>query len=84
MNITHKQRKEFLEAYNNLRTILQSIHECQDIWMSDIRKLESMEWLMRSTMKFVPQKDDEGNSSWYQDYVLEDLSVDPDGEQPDV
>ena len=84
MNITHKQRKEFLEAYNNLRTILQSIHECQDIWMSDIRKLESMEWLMRRTMKFVPHKDDEGNSMWYSDWVLEDLSVDPDGEQPDV
>jgi len=84
MNITHEQRKEFLEAYNNLRTILQSIHECQDIWMSDIRKLESMEWLMRRTMKFVPQKDDEGRSMHYSDWVLEDLSVDPDGEQPYV
>jgi len=35
-------------------------------------------------MKFVPHKDDDGNSIFYCDWVLEDLSVDPDGEQPDV
>ena len=76
MEITHKDREEFLKAYNELRIILQTMHECQDIWMSDIGKLESMERLIHKTMKFVPQTDDDGRSIYYADWVLEEIDED--------
>lgn len=72
MEITHEDRVEFLKAYNNLRNILTNIHECQDLWMSDIRNLESMEYLMRRVMKFSPQRDDEGNQMHYSDWVIKE------------
>lgn len=76
MEITHEDRVKFLKAHNDLRDILTSIHECHDIWMSDIGKLESLECLLHSVMKFVPQQDDEGRSMHYTDWVLEELDDD--------
>ena len=71
MNITHEDRVKFLKAYNDLRITLQTIHECQDIWMSDVGKLEHLEYLLRNAMKFMPPKDDDGNAKWYADWVLD-------------
>ena len=76
MEITNEDRLEFLKAYNNLRNILTNIHECQDLWMSDIRDLESMAYLMRRVMKFSPQRDDEGRQIHYSDWVLAEESED--------
>lgn len=84
MELTHEQRVAFLKSYNELRSTLQTIWDCQDIWMTDVRKLENLQNLMEVAMKFVPQEDDEGRSMHYADWVLEDEKVDPDGEQPDV
>ena len=75
MEITHEQRLEFLKLYNNLRDTLQNIHECQDIWMSDINKLERLEYVLRRDMKFVPQHDDEGRSLHYADWVLAEEEI---------
>lgn len=70
MQITNEDRVDFLKAYNNLRNILTSIYECKDLWMSDIRELESMEYLMRRVMKFSPQRDEDGRQMHYSDWVL--------------
>ena len=51
----------------------QTIHECGDVWVSDLRKLENLEHLLHSVMKFVPQMDDEGRPKYYEDFVLEEL-----------
>jgi len=72
MKITDEDRALFLKAYNDLRSTLQNIHECQDIWLSDVGKLEHLEYLIRRTMQFVPQQDENGNHTWYADYVLHD------------
>ena len=73
MNITHEERVEFLKAHNDLRNIVQTLHECTDLWMSDVGKLEKIECLLHRVMKFVPQMDDEGRPKYYADYVLEEL-----------
>jgi hypothetical protein len=70
MEITHEDRLKFLKAHNDLRNTLMTIHECHDIWLSDVDKLERLECLMHSVMKFVPQQDDEGRSMHYADWVL--------------
>ena len=76
MDVTNENRIEFLKAYNDLRHILMSIHECQDIWMSDIGKLESIHLLMQRVLKFVPQHDDQGNRMHYSDWVRAELDED--------
>ncbi len=72
MELTHEQRLEFLNSYNELRSTIQTIWECQDLWMSDVRKLENLQCLMHRVLKFVPQEDDEGNRQHYADWVLAD------------
>ena len=42
MNITHEERVKFLKAHNDLKNMVQTIHECGDLWVSDVRKLESL------------------------------------------
>ena len=76
MNITHEERVKFLKAHNDLKNMVQTIHECGDLWVSDVRKLESLQHLLHSVMKFVPQMDDEGRPKYYYDYVLEELDDD--------
>ena len=72
MKLTHEQRVAFLKSYNELRSTLQTLWECQDLWMSDVRKLENLQCLMHRVLKFVPQEDDEGNRQHYADWVLAD------------
>lgn len=72
MEITHEERLEFLNAHNDLRSIIQTLHECQDLWMSDVGKLEKIECLMHRVLKFVPKEDDEGRPMHYADWVLAD------------
>jgi hypothetical protein len=73
MKITHEERVQFLKAHNELKDMLMTIHECSDLWISDVRKLESLEHLLHNTMKFVPDTDAEGRPKYYADYVLEEL-----------
>ena len=76
MNITQEERVEFLNAHNDLKSMLMTIHECNDLWISDVGKLEKLECLLHRVMKFVPQMDDEGRPKHYADYVLEELEDD--------
>ena len=76
MNITHEERVEFLNAHNDLKSMLMPAHECNDLWISDVGKLEKLECLLHRVMKFVPQMDDEGRPKHYADYVLEELEDD--------
>jgi len=72
MDITYEERLEFLNAHNDLKNIVQTLHEMNDLWMSDVGKLEKLESLLHRVMKFVPQMDDEGRPKYYADYVLAD------------
>ena len=72
MDISHEERLEFLNAHNDLKNIVQTLHDCNDLWMSDVGKLERIECLMHRVLKFVPKEDDEGRSMHYADWVLAD------------
>ena len=63
-------RNKMLKVYNDAKDILTTIQECNDLWMSDIRKLEDILYTMRDEFNFVPQLDDEGRHRHYADYVL--------------
>ena len=74
--ITHDQRLALLEAHNNLRTALQTVGECQDLWLSDIRNLEKLECDLHSIFKFVPKQDAQGRSMYYSDWILDEEDTD--------
>ena len=66
--ITEEQRREFLESHNELRITLQTIWECNDLWMSDVAKLEKLLHRLHQNLKFVRQED----SHAYMNWVLEE------------
>ena len=72
ITITETKRREFLKAHNDLRRMINTIHECHDIWMSDVGKLEHLQHLLHYTLKFTAPLDDEGNKVWWSDFVLEE------------
>jgi len=76
--ITHEQRLKLLEAHNNLRTITQTLAECQDLWMSDVRNLEKLECDLHRIFKFVPKQDDAGHFTRYADWILEEADTSED------
>ena len=70
MEITHEQRLQMLQAHNELKDVLSTVYDCQDLWMSDIRKLERMQCDLHRVFKFVPKEDADGRSMHYADWVL--------------
>jgi len=62
-----------LKAHNDLKSMLMTIHECNDLWISDVGKLETLECILHRVFKFVPQEDDEGRPQYYKDFVLAEL-----------
>jgi len=70
MEITREQRLQMLQAHNELKDVLSTVYDCQDLWMSDIRKLERMQCDLHRIFKFVPKEDDEGHRMHYADWVL--------------
>ena len=66
--ITEEQRREFLESHNELRTTLHTIWECNDLWISDVAKLEKLMYRLHQNLKFVRQED----SHAYMNWVLEE------------
>lgn len=76
INITHEQRLEFLKAHNDIKSMVQTMYECQDVWLSDVGKLEAYQYLLQKVMKLTQSIDDEGNRRFYADYVLEDIDDD--------
>ena len=64
--LSEEARRELLQSYNELRTAMSNIFECQDMWLSDTRNLERLMHRMQRRLDFAQQKD--GNP--YMDYVL--------------
>jgi len=78
MIISHEDRLKLLKAHNDLMGVLQTIHDCQDMFISDVGKLERIQSELSNIFKFIR------GENYYSDWVLADSTVDPDGEQPDV
>ena len=70
MEITSEQRLELLKAHNDLKDILQTIFDCQDIWTSDVGKLQRIQYDLHRIFKFVPKEDEDGKRMQYADWVL--------------
>ena len=51
------EREKLLEQSNELARIVSSIFDCQDIWLSDLGKLETMVYNLRRMIDAKPHKD---------------------------
>ena len=47
-------RRQLLKAHNDLRNMISTIHECHDIWMSDVGKLEHLCFLLHHALEVHP------------------------------
>jgi hypothetical protein len=72
MELTHEQRLEFLKAYHDLRNTINLWRDGFGMSEFDVRKLENLQCLMHSVLKFVPQEGYEGNRHQYADWILAD------------
>lgn len=72
MKITKEQRQELLKGHNDLKDMLTCLHECGDLWVSDLAKIESHIHHLHKILGFVPKQDDEGRDIYHADYVLAD------------
>ena len=45
--LSQEQRDAVKEAYEAISGAMQSMHECQDLWMSDVKKLDESMWQLR-------------------------------------
>lgn len=66
MEITHEDRVKLLKAHNDLRNILQTIHDCQDMFISDVGKLERIQYELSNIFKFTRGEE------YYSDWILEE------------
>ena len=64
--ITHEQRLDLLKAYNDLNSVLSTLTDCHDMYISDVRSLESLDSKLRSILKFKS----ESNYHYYTTYEL--------------
>ena len=72
ITVNEDDRRQLLKAHNELRDMITTIHECSDIWLSDVGKLEHLQHMLHHALKFTPPVDSEGNKMWWRDYVYEE------------
>jgi len=72
MEVTSEQRLELLKAHNDLKDILQTIFDCQDLWTSDVGKLQRIQYDLQSIFKFVPKEDENGHRVFHEDWILDE------------
>ncbi len=48
-NLLPEQTRALREVNSTLKTVLSSLQECQDIWLSDVGKLEGTFWRLQNS-----------------------------------
>ena len=48
--VKDEDRRQLLKAHNDLRNMITTIHECSDIWLSDIGKLEHLQHMLHHAL----------------------------------
>ena len=71
--LTQAQRMDLLNSHNKLRDVLQTIYNCNDIWMTQIQHLETLQCELHRILKFVPKRGEHGA-----DWILMEHSKDDD------
>ena len=76
--VTRDMRLTMLKIHNDLKDIKNTIEECNDIWLSDLQKLNKIIHTLHSEFEFRPR---DKYDSYYSDWVFaEDVKEEDDDE----
>ena len=71
IKLTRKERLILLQGFNQLKSALQNIDETQDLWLSDIKNLDTLRCNLYMILKFEPQRDKgSGQAQWWNNWKM--------------
>jgi hypothetical protein len=71
IKLTKKERLILLQGFNQLKSALQNIDETQDLWLSDIKNLDTLRGNLHMILKFEPHRDRVNNQiKWWENWKL--------------
>ena len=74
--VTRDMRLMMLKIHNDLKDIKNTVEECNDMWLSDLRKMEEIIHTLHMKFNFKPPRK---TGSHWSDWVLaEDVKEDDD------
>ena len=76
--VTRDMRLTMLKIHNDLKDIKNTVEECNDMWLSDLRKMEEIIHTLHMEFGFKPR---DKYNSYYTDWVFaEDVKEEDDDE----
>jgi hypothetical protein len=66
--VTRDMRQTMLKIHNDLRRIKNTVEECNDLWLSDLRTMENIIYDLRKEFEFSPKKEPGGYH--YSDWIF--------------
>ena len=70
MHIKQEDRRKLLKVTNQLREMVLYIDDCRDINVSHLKNLDDAIYALYYILNFKPQKDKEGNTMSWADWVF--------------
>ena len=72
--VTRDMRLTMLKIHNDLKDIKNTVEECNDMWLSDLRKMEEIIHTLHMEFDFKPR---DSHASYWSDWVFaEDVKED--------
>jgi hypothetical protein len=66
--VTRDMRQTMLKIHNDLRRIKNTVEECNDLWLSDLRTMENIIYDLRKEFEFSPKNEPGGYH--YSDWIF--------------
>ncbi len=65
--VTREMRQTMLKMHNDLKDIKNTVEECNDMWLSDLRKMDAIIHTLHSEFDFKPPQK---TGAYWADYVF--------------
>ncbi len=76
--VTREMRRKMLEVHNDLKSIRCTVEECNDMWLSDLAKMNDIINYLQREFEFKPPQ---GTGGYYINYVFAEDVPDKDDEE---
>lgn len=62
MALSNKEKEVILEVYDTIKDTLNTLSDCNDLWLSDVRELETRFWQMYNQFEFIKKEIEKRNT----------------------
>jgi len=66
LSLSKEDRLQLLKGYNELKNAMDTLDECQDLWLSDMRNIRELMCNLHEKLNFKPKTE----KTYYADWVL--------------